>query len=142
MSVLVTFYIEDGGKSESHTLALSSRYELLNCIFIIILIIISPVEQAAQLIFLSFSGIGTPFLLGHPFSTPWSWWGCNHGVSLPSQLTDTLQEGWSLTIVHFSLVPGIGPRGGGFIRSIRIVSQNFGRGVRRVVPSIFLKVKS
>lgn len=72
----------------------------------------------------------------------WSWWGCNHGVSLPSQLTDTLQEGWSLTIVHFSLVPGIGPRGGGFIKSIRIVTQNFGRGARRVAPSIFLKAKS
>ena len=43
-----------------------------------------------------------------------------------------------LTAVLFSLVTGIGPRGGQLIKSIRILLQYLGIRVRRVVSSIFL----
>lgn len=99
-------------------------------------------EQAAQLIFLSFSGIGTPFWGGTPSPLPGPGEAAIMGCQLPSQLTDTLQGEWSLTIVHFSLVTGIGPRGGGLINSLKIIFQHFGKGVKRVAPSIFLKAKS
>lgn len=79
MSALITLSSEEGGKSESHTLALSAQYQLLKWIFIIIFIIISLMEQSelSNILcppnyFFSPSGISTPFPLGISVSTPWS----------------------------------------------------------------------
>ena len=46
MSVMMTLSNEEGGKSESHTLAWSAQYQLLKWVFIIIIIIISLMEQS------------------------------------------------------------------------------------------------
>lgn len=87
---MITFYIEDGRKSKSHTMALRNQYQLLKWIYVII--IMNSVQQSRLInafclpssYFYPSCGTVTPIPLGSSSSTPWFWRGCDRGVSLPN----------------------------------------------------------
>lgn len=144
---MIRSHIEDGGKSESHTLALSTRYQLLDRIFITIIIIISPVQPSelintflsAQPIFLSFFCIGTPFPLGASSLLPGP-----SGAAIMGVIGQSTHSHDPASADHSPLLSGHRDWSNGWqIHQVnQILPQHFAAGGRRVAPSAFLKTSS